>query len=226
MRDAGRSYPKALAFALPLVTLGYFVPLLPALGASDWRTWTDGGWPEIAVASAGALGRWLALWVALGGMISALSLFNALLLSYSRIPFVMAGDGYLPRFLARTDARGTPRNAVLVSAVVYSVFVLVPFGRLVVADVVLYSLALFLEFAALVKLRRAEPELRGPFRIPLGARGVTVLAVMPSLVLLIVIGASFRDGEYGLPAVIGSGVALVLGPVFWRIARRRKAPES
>lgn len=223
VRDAGRSYPRALGFALPLVAVGYLVPLLATLGASNWRSWTDGGWPEIAVASAGALGRWLALWVAVGGMVSALSLFNALLLSYSRIPLVMADDGFLPAALARTDRRGTPRNAVLVSAVAYSIFVLVPFGRLVVADVLLYSLALALEFASLVRLRRVEPALRGPFRIPLGAGGVTVLAAMPMGVLLVVIVAAFRDGEYGLPAVIGSAVAVGLGPLCWWLASRYRA---
>src|SRR2546422_8329172 len=39
-------------------------------------------------------------------------------------------DGLLPAALAVTDARGTPRNAVLVSAVVYSGFTLLSFGGL------------------------------------------------------------------------------------------------
>src|SRR5678815_3493437 len=90
-------------------------------------------------------------------MVSALSLFNALLLAYSRIPFVMATDRLLPKAIAYLDRRGTPRNSVLVSAVLYSVFVLVPLGSLVVADVLLYAFALALEFAALVQLRKTEP---------------------------------------------------------------------
>src|SRR5439155_26697036 len=104
-------------------------------------------------------------------------LFNALLMSYSRIPLVMAEDGLLPKALARTDSRGTPRNAVLFSAIFYSVFSLVAFGRLVVADVLLYALALFLEFGALLMLRKREPELRGSFRIPAGFETVCVLAL-------------------------------------------------
>ena len=220
VRDASRSYPRALALALPLVTLGYFVPLLSTLAASDWTTWTDGGWPAIAMSAAGTAGRWIAIWIALGGMVSALALFNALLLAYSRIPFVMATDNLLPSSLARTDDRGTPRNAVILSAICYSFFVLVPFGRLVVADVLLYSLALFLEFGALVRLRRTEPELRGAFRIPLERRWVALLAAVPMVVLVGVVAVSFRDGEYGLPAVIGAGVAIALGPVMYRLARR------
>ena len=221
VNDASRSYPRALALALPLVTLGYFLPLLSTLSASDWTTWTDGGWPAIAVAAAGNAGRGIAVWIALGGMVSALALFNALLLSYSRIPFVMATDALLPAALGKTDERGTPRNAVLLSAICYSFFVLVPFGRLVVADVLLYSLALFLEFGALVRLRKREPNLRGAFRIPLSRAWVACLAAIPMIVLVGVVAISFRDGEYGLPAVIGAGIAIVLGPVMYMLAVRR-----
>jgi amino acid transporter len=226
VKDASRSYPRALAWALPFVTLGYFVPLLTALGATDWTTWTEGGWPQIAAVAAGTVGRWIAIWVALGGMVSALALFNALLLSYSRIPFVLASDGLLPEALAQLDARGTPRNAVIVSAICYSFFVLIAFGKLIIADVLLYSLALFLEFGALVQLRKCEPSLRGAFRIPLGRRGVTLLATLPMIVLLGVIAISFRDGEYGLPALIGATVAIAAGPAMYRLARRRAVPQT
>src|SRR2546423_1853119 len=79
VRDATRTYPRALAFALPLVAASYFVPLLPALGATDWRTWTEGGWPDIARQATGGLGTVLASWIAAAGMVIAMALFNALL---------------------------------------------------------------------------------------------------------------------------------------------------
>jgi amino acid transporter len=217
--DASRSYPRALAFALPLVMAGYLIPLLTTLAATDWTTWREGSWPSIALAVGGAAGPLLAAWVAIAGMVSALALFNALLLSYSRIPFVMAEDGLLPVALSRVDARGTPRNAVLFAAVCYSLFMLLPFSGLVVADVLLYSLALTLEMAALVQLRRREPELRGVFRIPLGTTGVALLAALPLAVLGLVVVLSFADGEYGLPAVVGAAGAMALGPLAYRLAR-------
>ena len=222
VKDPSRTYPRALAFALPFVVIGYFVPLLTTLGASDWTTWTEGGWPQIAASAAGSAGPWIAIWIAVGGMISAVALFNALLLGYSRIPFVLADDGLLPKSLARLDAHGTPRTAVIVSAVFYSFFALVTFSKLVVADVLLYSLALFLEFGALIRLRKIQPSLRGVFRIPLGRRGVTFLAAVPMIVLVGVIGVSFVDGEYGLPAVIGAAVAIATGPLMYQLAQRRR----
>jgi amino acid transporter len=221
--DASRSYPRALAVALPLVTLGYLTALCAALAATDWTRWRDGAWPEIARAAAGSLGgSAIAVWIGVAGMVSALALFNALLLSYSRIPLAMAIDGYLPAWLGRTDARGTPRNAVLVSAACYSVFVLLSIQGLVVADVLLYAMALFLEFGALIQLRRAEPDLRGAFRIPIGRAGVICLAALPMVILLGVVALEMRDGEYGRPAVACAVAAALLGPAVYAAMRRRR----
>ncbi len=223
--DASRSYPRALMVALPLVTLSYFVPLLPALAASDGSAWKDGSWPAIAMQVTGGAGPFIASMIAFGGLVSALALFNALLLSYSRIPLAMAVDGLLPKALAQTDSRGTPRRAVLLSAVFYSVFVLVPFGKLVVADVLLYAIALMLEFGALIALRRREPELRGVFRIPTGTGGVILLAALPAIVLGVDIWLAIRDGDIARPSLIGAGIALAVGPAFYW-GMRIKAPRG
>lgn len=218
--DAGRSYPRALAITLPLVCIGYLLPLTATLGAGDWTRWKEGGWPDIARMSAGALGEPLAVLLAVAGMISALALFNALLMSYSRIPLVMAEDGFLPQAFAKTDAGGTPRNAILFSALFYSVFALFEFAHLVVADVLLYAFALFLEFGALLMLRKKEPELRGSFRIPAGFKAVCVLAAIPLLILLAVIALTMLDGEYGLPAVIAAIAAALAGPISYSVSVR------
>lgn len=221
-KDASRAYPRAMFFAVLTVMASYFVPLIPALGATDWTTWSEGSWPAIAARSAGAAGPFIASWIALAGLVSALALFNALLLTYSRIPLAMAQDGLLPSALAETDARGTPRRAVLVAGAFYSVFALFPFGQLVVADFLLYAAALFLEFGALVVLRIREPGLRGVFRIPMGVKGVIALTVSPSLVLLLVIWLSAHDGEFALPSLIGSAIGLAVGPLVYYALTRRK----
>ncbi len=218
--DATKSYPRALALTLPLVVLGYLIPLSATLGSSDWTKWEEGGWPEIARMSTGIFGPVLAVCVAAAGMVSAVALFNALLLSYSRIPFAMAGDRLLPKFLSRPDARGTPRSAVILSAVCYSIFALLSFAHLVVADVLLYSMALFLEFGALIALRVREPNLRGSYRIPTGTAGVAILALVPVVILAIVIALELSDGEYGFPAIIAALAAAAIGvPGYW-LAKR------
>src|SRR5881409_3927253 len=210
IEQATATYPRALARALPLVTVVYLVSIVPVLALTPWTSWTDGAWPDLARA---VVGPWLGRWVAVAGVVSAFALFNALLLAYSRIPLVLAQDGLLPAALARTDERGTPRNAVLVSALAYSGFTLVPFGGLLAGDVLLYSAALALEFGALLQLRHAEPALRGAFRVPLGAPALAVLGALPILLILSAAGLEIQSREIGLPGVLVAAVLAAAGPV-------------
>ena len=218
IRDAGATYPRALLRALPLVTAAYLIAVIPALAVTEWRAWTDGAWPAIAAAVGGP---WLAGWIALAGMVSAFALFNALLLVYSRVPLVLARDGFLPAALAAADERGTPRRAVVASAVGYSVFALLSFGGLLAADVLLYTTALVLEFAALIALRRREPALRGAFRIALGEPALVVLAALPALVLCAAVALEVRSRAVGLVGVaVATGFGLA-GPLAYAALGRR-----
>jgi amino acid transporter len=223
IEDAGRTYPRALSLAVPLVAVGYFIPLLPALAASDWRTWREGGWPDIAREIAGPLGPALAVALIVLAMVSATAMFNSLLLAYSRIPISVAQDGLLPGWLATVDERGVPVRSILLASTLYSLIALLPFGELISADVLLYALALALEFAALIQLRRSEPALRGPFRLPLGRAGLLALAVCPMLVLVGVTAVEFHDGEFGGRALLIALSAALSGPFVYELLNRRRA---
>jgi amino acid transporter len=213
--EASATYPRALGRALPLVVAVYVLAIVPALALTPWDAWTDGAWPGIARA---IVGPWLAAWLALAGMLSAFALFNALLLVYSRIPLVVAQDGLLPAALARVDERGTPRNAVLASAVAYSGFALLSFGGLLAADVLLYSAALALEFAALIQLRRREPGLRGAFRLPVGIPVLVLLALLPMAFIAVAVTLEVRSREIGLPGVLIAALLAAVGPVWYALA--------
>ncbi|MEI4913961.1 hypothetical protein Q8G39_28330, partial [Klebsiella pneumoniae] len=57
--------------------------------------------------------------------------------------------------------------------------------------------------------------------IPLNRTGVITLTALPVIVLVGVIAVSLADGEYGLPAVLGTAVAVAVGPLMYRVARWR-----
>jgi len=223
IQNSGATYPRALFRALPLVAAVYLLAVVPALAVTNWRVWTDGAWPVIAATVAG---KWLAVWIAAAGMISAFALFSALLLVYSRVPLVLARDGFLPAALAATDERGTPRRAVVVSAAAYSVFALLSFGGLLAADVLLYTAALALEFAALIALRRREPELVGSFRVPLRGPALVALAALPVLVLCVAVALEVRSRAIGLVGVLVAVAFGLAGPLAYAAVRRRASPEA
>ena len=207
VQDPQHTYPRAMIGAAVLVAVVYVIPVAAAMLAGiDASAWTTGAWVE----AAGALGgRWLGLAVVAGGMICGLGMTNALVLSYTRVPFAMARDGFLPAAFLRVHPKtGAPWVSILACAVAWTVCLPLGFERLVLIDIILYGVALLLEFVALVVLRVREPDLPRRFRAPGGLVGAAALGVGPSalLVLTFVRGESERAGPVtalGLGAILG-----------------------
>ncbi len=108
-----RTYARAIAFALPLVTIGYLLPLAVSLsGATSTANWRLGYFVEIGRSIGGPT---LATALAAGGAISAFSIFDAAMLWVSRMPYVLAREGYLPPRLARVWAAHVPPPTSIVT---------------------------------------------------------------------------------------------------------------
>jgi amino acid transporter len=177
-----RTYPRAMLAAVVLVTLTYVVPVaavwMTGLPASSWET---GSWADIAGLLGGPL---LRVGLVLGGMMSAFGMFNALVMSYSRLPLAMAQDGMLPRVFGKLHPRTrAPWVAIVVCAVGWAMCLSLGFNRLVTIDILLYGCSLGLEFVALVALRIREPGLPRPFRVPGGMFGAVAVGVAPVMLL-------------------------------------------
>ncbi len=211
-----RNVPLAIAITIPLIVLTYFLPVLAGLaGGLPWADWSLGTFPLVATALGGA---WLGLWLAVGALVSRLGLFNAQLLSISRLPFVLAEDGYLPRAITREHKRfGTPWVSIAVCAVIYILFSLDAFASLIVTCMVLYSAALILECLALIALRLKEPNLPRPVRVPGGLAGAVLITLLPTAVLLLAIVATVQ--EVGPQMLYLSAVAVVSGPLAYPLLR-------
>ena len=212
-RAPERAFRHALLLAVPLVAASYVLPVgvLLATGASDWTTWSTGALPALAARVGGA---WLGHAVAAGAVLSTAGLFMALLLTNSRLPYVLARDGGLPRRFARVHPRfGTPWMAVLVSAAAYAACAAFSFKELIVLNVWLYSLALLVELAAFLALRATDPLLPRPWRVPGGRVGALAVSIPPALFAL---GAMLTAGWAN--TLVGVAAALS-GPLVWWLAR-------
>ncbi len=177
-----RTYPRAMLAAVVIVALSYIAPV-----AAVWMTglaptaWETGSWAEIAGLLGGPL---LRIALVLGGMMSAFGMFNALVMSYSRLPLAMAQDGMLPRFLGKLQPRSrAPWVAITACAIGWALCLGLGFERLVTIDILLYGSSLALEFGALVTLRIREPELPRAFRVPGGMFGAVAVGIAPMLLL-------------------------------------------
>lgn len=216
VHDAPKTIPRALASTLPAIVVTYVLVILGGWAvlpnASQWK---EGVWPQVAGAAGG---HGLATWMGLSLMVSSLGLFTATLLGASRLPLVFAHDGLLPRSFARLHPRlGTPVVPILLVAGCVLALVGRSFGDLIEMDVLVYTTALMMEFAALVWLRIKEPDMPRPFRVPGGLAGVTVVSVMPLVVLVLMAVDQARTADWR--GYLVAGAFFVSGPALYLVAR-------
>jgi amino acid transporter len=202
-----RTYPLAMMSAMGLVALTYVLPVLAVrhIGIAA-SAWTTGSWASVGRVVAGP---WLEIAIIVGGMLSALGMLNALIMSYTRIPPALAEDGYLPAILARRDPRtGAPTVSILVCAVGWGLALNLGFQRLIELDLFLYGLSLILEFVAFFVLRLREPDLPRPYRVPGGIVGAALLGVVPTLLIILAL-IHARNERVGPLSALTFGLLLV-----------------
>jgi amino acid transporter len=217
------SYPRAMISSAILTAFTYVLPLAAmAVAGLSPQGFSTGSWVIAGRAIGGPI---LAAAIVAGGIICGIGMFNALMMSYARLPIAMAEDGMLPRVLARRNRRGVPWVSLIVCGFAWALALSLPFERLISIDLVLYGSSLLLEFLALIVLRIREPQLDRPFRA--GNLAVAcLLAAGPTVLIAYALYAS-RAEKLGDPhtalanisALLFAFVIALFGPpLYWLTA--------
>jgi amino acid transporter len=217
VEDPQRNYPRAMLLSTVVVALSYVIPLAAmAFAGLDISQFTTGSWADAATMLAGP---WLGIAIVLGGTITGLGMFNALMMSYARLPMVLAEDGMLPAFLAARNRYGVPWVAVLFCATAWALALHFSFERLISIDLMLYGASLILEFLALVVLRFREPDLERPFRAGSLATAIA-LGVIPTFLIVYAAYVSRNERMAHMPALAFGLIVAAAGPIFYWASRR------
>jgi amino acid transporter len=217
-----RTYPKAMIAAVVLVALTYVLPFLAVYftGIPASAFGGDGAWADVGSIIGGKfLGfEWLRFLIVLGGMMSAFGMFNALVLSYSRLPLAMARDGMLPKIFAKRSAKTqAPWVAIVVCATCWALCLGLGFKRLITLDIMLYGASLMLEFVTLVALRIEEPGLRREFRVPGGMMGAVTCGIFPLLLLCLAMVESGNETVLGMNGLVFGVLIMFAGVVIYYV---------
>ena len=225
-----RNYPRAMVSAAILTAFTYILPLVAmAVAGISSQNFSTGSW---AVAGNSLGGNLLSLAIVGGGVICGIGMFNALAMSYARLPIAMAHDRLLPRIFLRRNRRGVPWVSLLVCGLAWALALKLPFERLISIDLILYGSSLLLEFAALITLRLREPALPRPFRAGNFAFAA-LLCVGPTLLIAYALYASRAEklGDSGtlfasVSALLFALAVAFLGPLFyWLTIALRPKPQ-
>ena len=226
-----KTYPRAMIVAVALVALSYVLPFAAVYltGVPSSTFGGDGSWAAVAGAIGGKfLGfEWLRFLIILGGMMSSFGMFNALVMSYSRLPLAMAHDGMLPRIFGKVSARTrVPWAAILFCATCWALCLGLGFKRLVTLDIMLYGVSLMLEFVTLVALRIREPELKRGFRVPGGMPGAILAGVFPLALLSLAMVESNHETVLGMNGLLFGVLIIMTGFLIYFATGKLKIRKS
>jgi ethanolamine permease len=233
-KNPTRSIPIAyVAGILSIVVLAFGIMLF-AGGAGDWTKLSnlDDPLPQAMKFIVGANSGWLHMlvWLGLFGLIAS---FHGNIIGYSRQIYALGREHYIPRWLAGIHPRfRTPHRAILVGgaigiATIYSdnVRFLQVAGHSLTENVVTLSVfgALLLYLISLLsvfKLRRAEPAMSRPYRVPL-------YPLSPLIALIGVLVAFFSMTYYNLEVAALFLLILGAGYLYFQLTRgNRASPDS
>jgi amino acid transporter len=207
----------ALALVVPLSIATYFLPTLFSLAAlGDWQKWHTGYFSDAAQLIGGP---WLGFWMTIAALVTNLALLNATVLTSTRMPSAMAEDGYLPAALMKRHPRyATPWIAILVSSLIYASLAFHTLTQLLTVYIWLRIGVTILTVLAAWRLRRTQPDLARPFRIPWKRAGLAYVVIAPLVMSVVALVGSDPFARRWGP------VAVLLGPVMYFVFRKGKLP--
>ncbi|HMD90123.1 MAG TPA: APC family permease [Anaerolineaceae bacterium] len=186
----------------PTSTQGYFYPDIAHAVADKLTGQTNGPLASVM----GSL-------VTIAAILSMTGLFIGNGLGGTRVPFALAEDGMMPKFLVKVHPKfGTPWVSILICGVIFSIFSLQAFSFLVVMDVFLNMVVLMAEFFAMWKMRIARPDLQRQ-KVPGGWFGLVLVTLAPLVVVLTAIISRLSDE--GISSLYWALGAIALGMVLY-----------
>ena len=168
VKDPQHTMPRAIIYALLIVTAIHVLVSVAALGSQPWQEFR-GEEAVLAVILDHITGNTLgSTLVCAGAVISIFSVTLVTLYGQTRILFTMGRDGLLPPMFAKVSPRTmTPiRNTMIVALAVAVLAALVPLEKLAETVSIGTLTAFIVVSAGVIILRIQEPDLPRGFRVP------------------------------------------------------------
>lgn len=209
-KDPVRTMPKAILLSLAIGTIVYILVAISAVSTMPLGELSASKAPLVGVVERSFPG--FPIWIF--SLIALFAVGNTALLNFimgSRVLYGMSSDRLVPAFFGRLHAKtGTPHLAILV---IWGVALILTYSGTLVVLAQATSLLLLIVFmivnAALIVIKRREPETEGIFKVPI---------VVPLLGIFSTAGLMFFLDPRAFKVV---GVILLIIAIAYFFSRRR-----
>jgi amino acid transporter len=243
MKNPGRDIPRAIIIAGVLIALFYILGTAGMLMALPLENLSlVGGIVDtlrILLGESG-LGGLLVTILGIGALFTLLANMVTWTMGSNRTAAEAANEGELPAIFGKLHPVNlTPVGAFIITGIVSSV-VLVIYGlmagsaedlfwTLFAFSSMIFLLPYLAMFPAFLKLRKSDPDIERPYKVPGGSGVAAVFAILCELFILqaiiffVWVPGQTVDWGYAVPVLIGVVVTLVIGEILLWWTKRRPA---
>jgi basic amino acid/polyamine antiporter, APA family len=207
--DSKRTIPKAIGLGMGVVTLFYFVTNFVIVGVVPWQQLSQSSAP-LTIAGYALIGGFGAIFITVGALLSISGSDEAGVLSSSRIPYAMAGDGLLPKMFARKHPKyGTPYIALIVQGVITGIAsIFGSISSLIILSVFTLLFCYILTCLSVFPLRK---------RYGIGTKIPSIIPVLGVIISIYIMSQS------NVTQIITGAILIALGiPIYWKYSPKEE----
>lgn len=170
VKDPQRTIPKGYISSIVTLTLLALGVMFFTGGVTNWHNLSriDYPLPEAISIVLGKQNSWTKIFAGIG-LFGLVASFHGVIISYSRQIYAMARSGYLPEVLARVHTRfRTPHIAMIAGGIVGIIALcLSDTGEVITLSALGAVVMYIISMISLLVLRRKQPAMERPFKVPL-----------------------------------------------------------
>lgn len=205
-KNPKKDIPKGFILAILTLVVLALITFLCTAGVMDAKLLgaTDSPLPDAldAIYGKGNVFSKLMSFIGLFGLIASL---HGIIIGYSRQIFAMSRSRYFPQFLSKVNSKASPVAATIIPSIIGMLFVLLNSTAVIIVissfgAIILHAVSM----AALLILRKKEPNLERPYRV---STILPVISLVLDVILLVTVGysnvstVSFVIGAYVLAII-------------------------
>lgn len=187
VKTAGKTIPRALFLSLIFITVLFTGTAVATIGSAPSQAYVGSDTPlqDAANYFMGPIG---VIVVTLGSIIATLSTINGSMAGGARIAYALSRSNLLPSLFKRVHPKyQSPYASLALTTMLAIIFVLTKSVDFIVYVIALgYNVTAITVAFALMRLRKTEPYLYRPFKVPLYPY-LTMLAILSSILMILML---------------------------------------
>jgi len=217
VKTAGKTIPRALLLTLTAVTILFTGTALTTIGAAPPEVYLNSDTPlqDAATYFMGPIGG---ITVSVASIVAVLTTINGSIAGGTRIAYALSRSRLLPPLFDRIHPKyRSPYTALALTTLLAVAFVLTRSVELIVYAITLgYSVTAIMACLALIRLRKTEPQLYRPFKVPL----------YPLTPIVAILTLAFMIATLSVESMILGGVLGVVGLILFFWTQRSKGAAA